>query len=271
MGFIFSTSSYAFALGLDRTTIQSLAELYAKQGIRLEVFAELPELVSALERTRYLIAIHVPQGADINLRLGLRRWGFAVVETPPQSKVEIDSVLEGLLPEGLDEWVDHALRRLTPIFFDKLPIVFSKCTPNVHFECDVAVQCDTSAWPHVGRSLLLFNQLKYQKLAGASYFDRQSHRNLVDMLREFVNQFLGILNQSLVKQGFNCRIGLPLVFTKNDVESFLKNGLYMPSVHLCDEFGIFDLRFGMINSTAGPKLDLRGLELVETSGEIDFL
>lgn len=271
MGFIFSTSSYAFALGLDRSTIQTLSELYAKQGIRLEVFAELPELVSALERTRYLIAIHLPQGADVNIKLALRRWGFAIVENSSQSQGEVDSVLEGLLPDGLDEWVDHALRRLTPLFFDKLPLVFSRSAPNAQFDCDVAVQCDTSAWPHVGRSLLLFNQIKYQKFAGSSYFDRQSHRNLVDMLREFVNQFLGILNQSLVKQGFNCRIGLPLVFAKNDIESFLKNGLYMPSVHFSDEFGIFDLRFGMINSTAGPKLDLRGLELVETSGEIDFL
>lgn len=271
MGFIFSTSSYAFALGLERQSISELSSQYAKLGIRLESYGDLAELLPALERTRYLIAIHTPESLSIESRIALRRWAFALVETPQVSKNLVGPILEGLVPDGLDRLAEHALSKVYPIFFDCLPMGLQLCNEPANFDCDVAIQCDTSAWPQVGRCLLMFNQMKFQQIAGMAFFERSSRRNLIDLLREFVNQFLGVINQTLTNMGFNCRIGLPLVFNRQDAQAFLKTGLYVPSIHFCDDYGIFNLKLGMINSTAGPKLDLSGTELVDTSGDIDFL
>lgn len=271
MSFVFSTSSYAFSLKLDEASSSSLAGLYSQFGVRLNAHLALAELLSDLSRVRYLVAIHVPSDFALDDFPELQIWEFALSYSTSDLDADVRSVIKKLIPEQLESLGISAVQRLLPSFFDGMTMAIQSIDMDKELEYDLAIQCDSSAWPFVGRCVLFFNQEKLHGVVSDGFMTVLSRRSLADLLREFVNQFLGVVNQSLVALGYNCRIGLPLVFSKADIGSLLNTGLFVPSLRFADERGIFDLRLGFVNGSAGPIMNLEGIAFPDSFGDVDYL
>lgn len=106
-----------------------------------------------------------------------------------------------------------------------------------------------------------------------AHFDgmtEKSYKKVVDQMQEFLNQFLGVINQNLTTSlNMVFRIGLPthLTHTLNSDET-----LYVPGVRLIDETGTYDLNVGFVRIRGGNDIDLKDAKfsLAEDDDDIDF-
>ena len=94
---------------------------------------------------------------------------------------------------------------------------------------------------------------------------------IIDKFKEFINQFLGVINQNIIDAvGMEFRIGLPTHFG-NSLGN--EEHLMIPGTHLIDSTGTFDLNIGFVRIRGTQDIDLKDVEfvLVESSeDEIDF-
>lgn len=270
MSFIFSTSSYAFGLGLDHKTSQYFGEVYESMGIRFVHHISMSSLKKDLEKVRFLVGIHVAQNFDHSTS-ELSKWNFALDDSRLEVEQRIQLQIDKLRPLGLEHLAQNALLRVLPNFFSQeLPDISEKHRVGGD-EFDLLIQCDSSAWPYVGRCLLYVRYEKIFKFLQDVEMSLHSRKSVVDLLKEVVNQFLGVMNQSLTKLGYSCRVGLPLVFTQLESKALTSTGLFIPYIHIGDENSIFDLYFGFVNSSAGAILNLSEAELSMSVGDVDYL
>lgn len=97
------------------------------------------------------------------------------------------------------------------------------------------------------------------------------YKKVLDKMKEFLNQFLGVINQNLNSHlGITFRIGLP-THLNNLTESY-ENAI-VPGVRIIDSTGTFELYLGYVRIRGTEDINLDGLEFNLEShddDDIDF-
>lgn len=97
------------------------------------------------------------------------------------------------------------------------------------------------------------------------------YKKVLDKMKEFLNQFLGIINQNLNSHlGITFRIGLP-----THLNTLTESGenVIVPGVRIVDSTGTFELYLGYVRISGTEDIDLKGLDfnvLSQEDDDIDF-
>lgn len=94
------------------------------------------------------------------------------------------------------------------------------------------------------------------------------YSNLVDQMKEFLNQFLGVINQNILDiYGMEFRIGIP-----SHVQLINPKGenIEIPGVRLIDTTGTFDINIGYVRISGREEIDLKNTEFKVKSEEEDI-
>lgn len=94
------------------------------------------------------------------------------------------------------------------------------------------------------------------------------YNSLLDQMKEFLNQFLGVINQNILDiYGMEFRIGIP-----SHVQLINPKGenIEIPGVRLIDTTGTFDINIGYVRISGREEIDLKNTEFKVKSEEEDI-
>lgn len=94
---------------------------------------------------------------------------------------------------------------------------------------------------------------------------------IIDKFKEFINQFLGVINQNIINSiGMEFRIGLPTHF--GNIANNEEN-LMVPGTRIVDSTGTFDLNIGFVRIRGSQDINLNDSDFVlleNSNNDIDF-
>lgn len=279
---ILTNASYFLCYGGELPGL-ALATDSSSHRIRvLEIHSEI-ELEKALRRLKYLVGAFVDFNEVPNPKKTVNLLGrktsnlFGMGSEIPAGVEEIDDPMDPdlldrclwrLIPNRLGELASFACTQAAQSLFPDVAWDFhvvSQTRPESFTHFGV---CDSIATPFLGRNHLFFDLEKLTEKVQTP--DEKVPAELVlDRMQEFVNQFLGVVTQHLVKMGYDSRVFLPQIYKGN--MDFEETGPVIPMVGVANEEESVLMRIGFLNSFNAEIMNLSELELNEGDGEVDFL
>jgi hypothetical protein len=265
---IFTTCSYAICFDLESGRTRELELEYRKFGIRVLVVKDRLDLGDILHKVRYLVAIHM-KASNIEPLEDLIGESTQWIVNESLGQMELVDVLKKLVPIGLETICSNAAHRVALGMHHETSLGFVESSAELPRDFDFLIHCDTLAYPHIGRCLLFVRSSLF--VQNYPELSQMSRKLLIDSLKEFVNQFLGWIHQGLAQTGVSSRLGVPVIYHRDDVEFLTRGGLYMPYVGLADHHKALEIRFAWVNSQAGKRIELQSWVHDGTIGSIDYL
>jgi hypothetical protein len=286
MSFIFATSTYALGYKLPEDLAQEYNTRLKSLGIRFLNLQDLKQVKEDQAKVKYLLGLffsysseldsEIPFFKDLNCYFHLYNHkvddhnitcsqGFNLERV----ELNIQDALGSLLPKGLVHLCQSSANYIHDSIFPGLNLDFQESKLEHLENYDLLVQCDTTSSPFSGRCIIEMNS---DRLAEHyEDFAKASKKLKADSVKELINQYLGVINHNLMKQGVSPKIGLPNVFEFEQAVGLKKTGLYIPYASVADTKGIFLIRTGFVNGETNEKLDLGSTEFSGPDDEIDFL
>lgn len=286
---IFSTRTYAFGFNLDSVSFKCLEENLKLYKIYLINFEDVSELEAGINESVKLVGlfIDIDQTKVMDLstidritkKYGFYKEFFSLEQTEIQFNDELYSVsnslfeqgqlivyvlefIEKLKPPRLLELVEFSAKQVSPAVFgqDLEELSFENCQEKGEvYSFDSSIMCETVCENIIGRVYI-----DYSKEAIKEYCPKFSN-NIENLMGEYVNQFLGIVNHNINKLGYDFKISLPLVTNTKIVFSS-----YMPFVQIIEKCEMFTIRFGYDCNKKRQINDFKDIEFDSTSDELEF-
>lgn len=266
MAFIFSTSSYVVSYQLNDEEVQEAKAYCKSHGIRFLVEEEFDSLNSNLEKISYLVAILSNQ--DLS-KLDDTHPGISQKVVSVESSVTdvIDRILQGMPSDHLPGLMIESACEISKSFFPLSECQFDQVSRD-SFNFTHVIRCETECSDHKGRCEFFINGDKLNSLFPE--VTPQDPEKLKDALREFTNQFIGLINRSAEDSGNSTKIGIPQAFSFEDYESFPKSSLYIPVSTVQDSQEIFRITLGYVHPNKGPEIDFSSIRFTTGEEDIDF-
>jgi hypothetical protein len=292
MPFIFQNSSYVLGYRLEEEVFRGIADSFSAKSIRSLNCSETSELGDCLRKVRFLTALFVnpdctPQEiGEIRAILDERSLKnvqlIALGANPPAESIEylaspsehleadLEALLVRMVPARIEELMLNSLHALLPSYMPDSGMTFTySAHRNEDLDYQVMTVCHVAAEPFVGQGVQYVHLGKlaefYPPMAGKNEVQQR------DFAREFLNQFLGILNRSLLKLGLITSIGVPEQHDKERVASIRRTGPYLPMMQIMDDKGVFVFELGFVHREGSESMDLSQLNFEsEEEDEIDF-
>ena len=290
-GFIFPSSSYALGYRLSDELTGVLTAKLKDVGVRFINVNTVDEFKATFGKIKYFVTAYLNCSSSSELD-DLRaefKDSYHLLHVHTDEKVEPKSTNELWHGDSFDKveqgvLIDQSLSFLVPKRFDELaefcagfifPSLFSQFETSFHKEdatelddYHIQIMCDISSSSFKGRGWVRVNldalRAKSEELKG------MSDELIIDNCREFVNQFLGVINSNLMNLGYSASIGLPTVVTKAEVANIRRSGPYIPTVTLNDKEKIFSIKIGLVLIENAEMLDLSDLTFESPDDEVDF-
>lgn len=266
MAFIFSTSSYVVSYQLSDEQAQEAKSYCKGHGIRFLAEEEFDSLNTNLEKISYLVAILSNQ--DLS-KLDESHPGVSQKVTSISGSVAdtLDSTLKQMPSEHLPALMIQSAGEISKSFFPLSECQFQEIDRG-DFGFTHMIRCETECTDYKGRCEFFINGDKLNSL----YPDvtPQDPEKLKDALREFTNQFIGLINRSAEDSGNSTKIGIPQAFSFEDFQSFPKSSLYIPVSTIQDSQEIFRITLGYVHPNKGPEIDFSSIQFTTGEDDIDF-
>ncbi len=278
---ILTNASYFLCYGGELPVLNFSTDANTHRIRVIEVHSE-EELEKVLRRLKYLVGAYLDfdEIIDVTKVVSLlshktcNLFGSGV--EVPEGVQEIDDSMDTdvldrclwhLIPNRLGELAAFACTQAAESVFPDVAWNFntvSQVRPEKFTHFGV---CDSIATPFLGRNHLFFD---LEQLSEKVQADLDLPSELVlDKMQEFVNQFLGVVTQHLVKVGYDSRVFLPQIY-KGSVD-FEETGPVIPMVGVANDEESVLMRIGFLNSFNAEMMNLSDMILEEGDGEVDFL
>jgi hypothetical protein len=286
MSFIFATSTYALGYKLPEDLANEYNSKLKAMGIRFLNLQDLKQLKEDLVKVKYLLGFFFSYSPELDAELTFfkehnsyfhiynHQTDDDAITCSQDFVVEnvgnnIQAALDSLLPQGLVDLCQSGANYIHDSIFPGLTLEFQESKLEHLESYDLLVQCDTASSPFSGRCIIEINSERL--VENYAEFGKASKELRADSAMELINQYLGVINHNLIKQGASPKIGLPNVFDFEEAAGLKKTGLYIPYASVADTKGVFLIRTGFVNGETSEKLDLSSIEFEGPDDEIDFL
>ncbi len=266
MAFIFPNNTYIITYKCNQDDLAIIAEKIIGTGIRIVNEDDFDKFKVNIDKVKHLIACVVgcEKSSEMNFLEGLNVMFKS-------DSVSLDEFLDGAfkskVPLGLSELMNFAFKSVSPLFFEELEFQFAD-QESINPNFDVMTMIDLGCPPYLGRGMLYANLKELN--ASSPSISEKSGEQIRDVLREFTNQFLGVINNNFNHIGYNASLGLPSQFDKADLESVTFSGPYIPSVIIADSLNRLQIKIGLVHSEGKDRPDFSNLDLEDHANEIDF-
>jgi len=299
--FLFSNVSYFIGVNIPKEFHAHLKAHCTKFGVHFNLCADLNEVITDLKKIRHIIGLCINvEGVDVTSfpkqLAGLpahlaSKVSFIYRDGEKNSTDKKYVKFTQFTNEGFSQLIETALinsgdrnfnnlmiestNRIGKCIFPGVEVAFSQgealtTLADKRTQYDFIVLCDAASPEEVYISSSIFiNTTQLKKLA-KSYANKDEN-SCTDAAKEFLNQTLGLLTQTLQKGNHSFRIGVPFII-QNTPETNLKKSFYSSPIILVDNQGIFRLEVGIVN--LGTRvLSFEDIKLVdaENDSEIQFL
>lgn len=288
MPFIFQNSSYVLSIQAKTEEFQRISEYFTSKSVRSINCQSIQELSDCVQKIRFLAAVFVADDVVSNqseIAQILREHEFSpnlIIGLGNSIEIEhridlqsndddacFESTLTKLVPNRLDELMMFSMNQLLPSYIQESNLVFSTSAHPQKFEdYDIMTVCHIAAEPYVGQGVQYCNLSKLVEFIPELNSKTEEQRK--DFAREMLNQFLGLMNRSLLKLDLITSIGVPEQHEKERVSTIRRTGPYLPMVYMFDSHGIFMYQTGFVHRDGRLTLDLSQLHLEEQEDDIDF-
>ncbi len=289
--FIFKNSSYIIVYNIPYEVITTLSSLFKQKGLRVAIVEDIEGLKDAFDSINYYCGTFISCTSQeeydqinsvINSETGIQYISSETnIVVPDSSKILLPSSIEvqdlekltndllaDLIPKRMDELSKFSANFIFPSLFPQFSLGFDDANIIEINDFTHQIICDVSGDVFKGRAWVKVNLNKLRKMH--SDFETMREDLLIDNCREFVNQYLGVVNTNMMSLGYSPSVGLPSVYSKQDCESIQLSGPHIPVVSLKDENSIFHVRLGIVLLDGKCKLDMSELQIKEPDSEIDF-
>jgi hypothetical protein len=299
--FLFSNVSYFIGVNIPKEFHAHLKSHCTKFGLHFNPCADLNEVVTDLKKIRHVVGICINvEGVDLStfpkqltqLPTNLSSKVTFIYKdgeknSPDKKYIKftqftnegfsqlLETVLINAGDKNFNNLMIESTNRIGKSIFPGIEVVFSQgealtTIADKRSQYDFIILCDAASIDEVYISSSIFiNTSQLKKLAKT--FSNKDENSCTDAAKEFLNQTLGLLTQTLQKSNHSFRIGVPFII-QNTPETNLKKSFYSSPVILVDNQGIFRLEVGVVN--LGTRLfafDDVKLVNTEEDGEIQFL
>jgi hypothetical protein len=299
--FLFSNVSYFIGVNIPKEFHAHIKSHCSKFGLHFNACVDLVEVINDLKKIRHTIGICINvEGVDLldfpkqlallpaHLSSKITFIYKAGEKNPPEKKYinfiqftneGFSQLLETVLINSADvnfnNLVIESTNRIGKSIFSGLEVNFVQgetltTVADKRNQYDFIVLCDAASPDEIYISSSIFiNTSQLKKIAKS--FSNKDENSCTDAAKEFLNQTLGLLTQTLQKNNSIFRIGVPFII-QNSAEINLKKSFYSSPIILLDNQGIFRLEVGVVNLGA-LVFAFDGVKLVnsEDDGEIQFL
>lgn len=277
MAFIFSTSTYLVGYNLGEEFNFHLQSIVKSKGLRYHAVDTEEDLAKALGKICYLAGIlHTGDLDEFKDQSSQLNHAFYSLTPSQNTKASLEGltleILTKLSSPDLTEIMSLSASEIALSFFPGAEMTFKdigqRTTQEDNFDAQFAVRCETESSPYKGRCELFVNTDKFN----AAHPDTLSSdiEKVKDALREYTNQFIGLVNRSFEASDISTKIGIPSAYTMEDFAAFPKGTLYIPYLGISDSQGIFQIYMGYVHPEKGPAIDLTNIEYHSGDDEIDF-
>lgn len=277
MAFIFSTSTYLVGYKLGDEINSHLQTIVKSRGLRYHAVDTEEDLSKALDKICYLAGIlHTGDLDEFKAQSSQLNHAFYSLAPTQSSLNSLEDltlqILSKLASPDLTKIMSSSASEIALSFFPGAEMSFQdigqRTTQESNFNAQFAVRCETESSPYKGRCELFVNTDNFNK----AHPDTLSSdiEKVKDALREYTNQFIGLVNRSFEASDINTKIGIPSAYTMEDFLAFPKGTLYIPYLGIIDSQGIFQIYMGYVHPEKGPAIDLTDIEYHSGDDEIDF-
>lgn len=164
-------------------------------------------------------------------------------------------------PYGFNRQLELATFAADTIIIEKFPGIsncgFREFEPekDAHFEdyCNEIFTIKCQNLDFVSKVTLRLSMVRlganFPEMANVPYL------KLIDQMKEFLNQFLGVVNQNIQEiYGMEFRIGIP---SHLKLENSGDENIDVPGVRIIDTTGTFDINFGYVRINKDKEIDLK--------------
>jgi len=292
--FIFSNSSYLVSFNTPQEIKEINKKLAKEKKFKVAEVYDIDEFLDTIDRVKYFIDIYIfLDGIDqdtLNVlfnALGPLKLDFILFN--PSTDLEIpekhhERIVFGdfnedfmkaafsvrdrsRMPGGLNKFSVSCANYIFPFIFKDIQTVWTLDSGPGIEECDYMTICENSFESTTGRFVLRVNEENLRTNSEA--LQGETEGKLEDYFREFMNQYIGIVNYNFTKIDIKAKISIPQSYDRNSRVNFGK--IYFPEIVLREEKNIFSLTLGYIDHEGKKLFDLTEVPFTPPSSDVEFL
>ncbi len=292
--FIFSNSSYLVSFNTPENVKSINTALAKEKKFKVAEVADIDEFLDTIDRVKYFIDIYIfLEGIDqdsLNIlfnALGPLKLDFILFN--PSKDLDIpEKHLEKIvfgnfnedfmratfsvrdrerMPGGLNKFSVECANYIFPFIFKDISTTWTLDSGPGIVEHDYMTICENSFDSTTGRFVLRVNEENLR--SNSDTLVSENSNKLEDYFREFMNQYIGVVNYNFTKIDIKAKISIPQSYDSNSRVNFGK--IYFPEIVLREEKNIFSLTLGYIDHEGKKLFDLTEVPFTPPSSDVEFL
>jgi hypothetical protein len=292
--FIFSNSSYLVSFNAPPELQTFHKNLAKEKKFKVAEVVDIDDFLDTIDRVKYFIDIYLfLDGIDqdsVNIlfnALGPLKLDFILFN--PSRELDIpEKHLEKIvfgeynenfmrasfnvrdrdrMPGGLNKFSVSCANYIFPFIFKDIQTTWNLDNGTGIEEPDYMTVCENSFDSTTGRFVLRVDEENLR--SNSTSLVNEDPNKLEDYFREFMNQYIGVVNYNFTKIDIKAKISIPQSYDRNSRVQFGK--IYFPEIVLKDEKNIFSLTLGYIDHEGKKLFDLTEIPFEPPSSDVEFL
>lgn len=292
--FIFSNSSYLVSFNAPPEIQTFHKDLAKEKKFKVAEVIDIDDFLDTIDRVKYFIDIYLfLDGIDqdsVNIlfnALGPLKLDFILFNPSRDLDIpekHLERIVFGTysedfmrasfnvrdkdrMPGGLNKFSVLCANYIFPFIFKDIETTWNLDNGPGIEEPDYMTICENSFDSITGRFVLRVDEENLR--SNSTTLVNENTTKLEDYFREFMNQYIGVVNYNFTKIDIKAKISIPQSYDRNSRVNFGK--IYFPEIVLTDEKNIFSLTLGYIDHEGKKLFDLTQVPFEPPSSDVEFL